>query len=114
MTIEPPLDEGLDKGQVVNKITSFLPFDGAAYNWQEHALYLGDTNLLNIEAEAKIEIVGAKGIGNDVAWQYWAGDDKGWLPLKLDKTSDVVVLQKPKGAIETNKINEISSRWIRA
>lgn len=115
VTIDPPLAGGLSQGQVVNKVTSFAPFDGAARNWQEHALYLGDADLLNIEAEAKIEVVGANGIGDDVTWQYWTGDEKGWQPLKLadHQTSGGVVLQKPKGAIETNKIKEISSRWIR-
>jgi hypothetical protein len=116
VSIEPPLGEGLNEGQVVNKVTTFAPFDGAAHNWQEHALYLGDADLLNIEAEAKIEIVGAKGIGDDVAWQYWAGDEKGWQPLKLGETqtSGGIVLEKPKGAIETSKVKDISSRWIRA
>jgi hypothetical protein len=116
VTIEPPLGEGLSKGQVVNKVTTLAPFDGAAHNWQQHALYLGDADLLNIEAEANIEIVGAKGIGSDVSWQYWAGDEKSWQPLTLaDKQTSVgIVLKKPKGAIETGKVKEISARWIRA
>lgn len=116
VTIDPPLEAGVDEGQVVNKVTTFAPFDGSAHNWQEHALYFGDTDLLNIEAEADIEVAGAKGVGSEVTWQYWAGDDKGWQPLTLAETqpSDGVVLKKPKGAIETGKVNEISSRWIRA
>src|SRR5207248_2321775 len=42
--------------------------------------------------------------------------ERGWQTLSLaeTQTSDGIVLKKPKGAIETNKINEISSRWIRA
>jgi len=116
VTLEPPLGEGLNEGQVVEKVTTFVPFGGIAHNWQEHVLYLGDADLLNIEAEAKIEVVGAKSVGDDVSWQYSAGDEKDWQPLKLAErqTSDGVVLMKPKGAIETKKVKEISSRWIRA
>lgn len=116
VTIEPVLGAGLNEGQVVRKVTTFAPFEDATHNWQEHALYLGDADLLNIETEAKIEIVGAKGVGDGVSWEYWAGDEKDWQPLKLVErpTSDGVVLAKPKGAIETKEIKEISSRWIRA
>ena len=38
------------RGSPSCKVTAFAPFDGAARNRQEHALYLGHTDLLNIEA----------------------------------------------------------------
>jgi hypothetical protein len=117
VTIEPPLAGGLASGQLVNKVTTFEPFDGAAHNWQEHALYFGDADLLNIEAEAKIEIVGATGLPADVAWEYWGkldpGADVGWKPLKLSDQK-AVVLGKPKGSVEKYEIDGKSSRWIRA
>jgi hypothetical protein len=116
VTITPPLAQGLAGGQVVTKVSAFAPFDRPAQNWQEHALYLGDSDLLNIEAAAQIEVVGAKGIGDNVSWQYWAGDEKGWQPLTLatQQPSDGVLLSKPSGAIETKEIGSTSSRWIRA
>ena len=116
VTIMPPLAQGLSGGQVVTKVSAFAPFDEPAQNWQEHALYLGDSDLLNIEAAAQIEVVNAKGIGEGVSWQYWAGDEKGWQPLTLasQQPSDGVLLTKPSGSIETKEIGGKSSRWIRA
>src|SRR5205807_289758 len=55
VTIDPPLSQSVET-EIINKVSSFAPFDGAAHNWQEHALYLGDLDLLNIEAAASIEV----------------------------------------------------------
>lgn len=123
-TVEPALEAELrPETTTVRKVTTFAPFDGAAHNWQEHALYLGDMDLLNIEAAATIDVVGAKILGEDVTWQYWGkldqGDEVGWQPLTLakpeDQQADALVLKKPKGAVEPREIGAgNSSRWIRA
>ncbi len=123
VTIEPPLTSELPGQTVVRKVTAFAPFDGPAHNRQEHALYLGHMELLNIEAAATIEIVGAQALRESVAWQYWGkvdpDEEVGWQTLTLAdeadqrKRPDAVVLTKPKGAIEPREIGGKSSRWIR-
>ena len=122
-TIEPPLEVGLDAGSVVRKVAEFAPFDGAAQNRQEHALYLGDMELLNIEAAATIEIEGASTLREGFAWEYWgkrdkSEDDATWQPLTFLEPSPQrpgnLRLEKGKGAVEPKKINNINSRWIRA
>lgn len=125
VTIEPKLTEGLDAQTPVRKVTTFTPFGGTAHSSQEHALYLGDMDLLNIESAATIEIVGAKVLGGGVDWQYWGkldpNDEVGWQPLPLadaaEQQPDAVVLKKPKGAVEPREV-EVgagnNSRWIRA
>jgi len=62
VTIDRPLVNAVGGGSVVTKVTTFSPFDGRSYNQQQHALYLGDSELLNVEAEATIEIIGASAL----------------------------------------------------
>jgi hypothetical protein len=121
VTIDPPLAGELPAGSPVLKVTRFAPFDGAARNRQEHALYLGHQDLLNIEAAATLSIVGAKTLSTGVTWQYWGkvdgSDEIGWQPLTVvdDPTQPAsVVLRKPGGAIEPRELKGITSRWIRA
>jgi len=122
-TIEPPLERELLTTVRISKVTTLSPFDGNARNWQEHALYLGDSELLNIEAEATIEVVGAKVLQTGISWEYWGKSDgseeDSWQAMKLAppleqaKVSDAIVLKKPKGPIDQKEINTRSSRWIR-
>jgi hypothetical protein len=123
VTIEPPLDAELAESDVVSKVDSFTPFDATARNWQAHALYFGDTELLNIEAAATIEVVGATALQDGVTWQYYGkvapGDDVGWQPLTLGTPQEQaaakgLVLKKPKGSVEVVDVAGKSSRWIRA
>ena len=123
VTIEPPLVTGLAEFTVLSKVTTFSPFGGQARNWQEHALYLGDEELLNIEAAATIEVVGAVGLRDGFTWEYSgkrnANDPVEWLPFKFDdnrqKTvTNAIVLVKDKGAIELTQVDGKNSRWIRA
>lgn len=121
VTITPPLDTELSPDIVVTKGDRFAPFDGVARNWQAHALLLGDAELLNIEAEATIEVVGAGALVTGVAWQYWGKvdglDEVDWQPLtvaKLQPFAGSVLLEKGKGAVEIKDIAGRSGRWIRA
>jgi hypothetical protein len=121
VTIDPPLAGELPAGSPIRKVTTFAPFDGVARNRQEHALYLGHLDLLDIEAAATLAVLGARSLRTGVAWQYWGkvegSDDVDWQPLTVvdDSTQPAaVVLEKPAGAIEPREIKGINSRWIRA
>jgi hypothetical protein len=119
VTIDPPLTSELPAQTVVRKVTSFAPFDGASRNRQEHALYLGHAELLNIEAAVTIAVVGAQTLRTGVTWQYWGkvdpNDEAGWQSFTLAgvQQADALVLIKPKGAIDPRVIGGKSSRWIR-
>lgn len=123
VTLDPPLTQDHAAQSIVTKVTAFIPFDGAAHNCQEHALYIGHKELFNIEAAATIEITGA-GKLTAVAWHYWgkghSGDEIGWQELPLadaqaQAQSDGIVLAKPNGSMEMLELVKGSeSRWIRA
>jgi hypothetical protein len=123
VTLEPPLVTELTVSTAVSLVSAFAPFDGEAHNWQEHALYLGDAELLNIEAAATIEVVGASALREGIRWEYSGKSDPnaevGWLPFAFDDNrqkivNDAIVLTKPKGAIEQTMVAGNKSRWIRA
>ena len=122
VTIDPPVKSEMQENTIVRKVTVFSPFDGIAINRQEHALYMGHMDLLNIESAATIEIVGATALRTGVTWQYWGkvdgNSEDDWQPLELAKADEqrdnAVVLRKEKGAVEPRDIREKNSRWIRA
>jgi hypothetical protein len=120
VTIEPPLVTDLNASIPLTKVTTFSPFGGEARNWQAHVLYLGDSELLNIEAAATIEVVGAARLREGFTWEYWGkrapDDEVGWQPLAIAKepVKDGVALEKPKGAVELVEIGGKNSRWLRA
>lgn len=119
VTIDPavPQGDGFDGASVaVRKVTTFDPFGGHAINRQFHALYLGHPDLLNIESEATISVAGIGALPPGVRWHYWGtrpGDDTAAWQAFLPGSSSAA-LAKPKGAIETRKVGEVESRWIRA
>jgi hypothetical protein len=122
VTIEPRLDAELQANTMVRKVVTFAPFDGITRNRQEHALYLGHMDLLNIEASAIIDVIGASTLQTGIKWQYWGkaegSEESDWQTLEIappaEQKADALVLKKPKGAIEPKKIGDINSRWIRA
>ena len=123
VTVEPPLTTDQVEKSIVTKVTAFMPFDGAARNRQEHALYIGHKELFNIEAAATIEVVGAKPLA-EVAWHYWGklhpADAVAWQPLQLagpamQAKAKGLVFTKRKGSVELLELVKGSeSRWIRA
>jgi hypothetical protein len=121
VTVDPPLTVEAAAGTILRKVTAFAPFDGTARNRQEHALYLGHDELLDVEAAATIAVVGAQALREGVAWQYWGKvdprDEVGWQKLTLApldaQQPDAVVLTKPKGAVVPRAIAGKNSRWIR-
>ena len=127
-TVDPvvPAGEGFAGGTLVKKVDVFHPFDGAR-NQQNHVLYLGDADLLNVEAQATIDVIGAETLAG-AAWEYWGKLGRGtgadpsdevpkWRTLTLDPKvtkPGALVLDKPKGSIEPVKVGDTESRWIRA
>jgi hypothetical protein len=121
VTIEPGLDSDISTSTTLRKVTTFTPFDSSARNRQEHVLYLGDLDLLNVDAAATIDVVGATALVSGAKWEYWGkrGDKEevGWQELRLAEKQDqsgAVRLNKPKGAIQPRDIEGKNSRWIRA
>ncbi|MDR5761449.1 hypothetical protein [Caballeronia sp. LZ035] len=134
--IDPPLQtgDGLAAGTDVVRVDAFAPFDGAR-NQQQHLLYLGHADLLNIEADAVIDVVGAQTLGAGVTWEIWskakpAKDTQGdvgervddaaarsdWRELKPAETQreDALVLVKQAGEVEPLQLGGAQARWIRA
>lgn len=125
VTIDPPLPAGagIETGTIAKKVTAFEPFDPQARNRQKHAVYLGDLDLLNIEAEATVEVVGGQALRSGTQWAYWGKKDPddtvGWQPLTLAEKQpdrdDAVRLVKPKGAVEPRPLGPVkNARWIAA
>ncbi|RKT13291.1 putative phage baseplate assembly protein [Paraburkholderia sp. RAU2J] len=103
---------------VFQAVTDFAPFDGTARGVQEHALYLGDENLLNMVSEGTFSVRGAAAL-TIMEWTYWGKldpNDPDWLPLKiLGVEGDDLVLQKTTHAsVEMLELNGVSNRWLRA
>lgn len=119
VTLDRPLEESLPAAPV-SLVRVFAPFDGQAHSSQLHALYIGDAELLNLEAAAYIDVVGAPGLPSTAQWQYWGklpGDDTtAWRLLERDEASppDVLRLRKRPGAVEPHPVEQVVSRWIRA
>ena len=126
-TIDPavPAGNGFEAGTVVIKVDTFDPFERAR-NVQSHILYLGHADLLNIEAQASIDIIGLPPLGPGASWEYWGKDaaappadaDPRWRALTMlppdPRKPGTLLLQKPKGTIEPRKIGTAQSRWLRA
>lgn len=120
--VDPTIDvpDGIVVDSVATRVDVFAPFDGAARSLQQHALYFGDTDLLNIESTVQIEIEGARALSTGFRWQYWGktknNDVSGWQALALSAdVADALVLKKAKaGAIELHSIGGTESRWLRA
>lgn len=111
---------GLARDTEALRVEAFRPFDGAAHNQQEHALYLGDKDVLNIEAAATIEVIGAQAL-REATWEYFGKTPEdtqpGWRAMALaeNQPDDAVLLEKAAGAIDAIKIGDGEpSRWIRA
>jgi hypothetical protein len=123
VTIDPalPTGGGLTAGTIARKVIAFEPFDPAARNRQKHAVYLGHLDLLNIEAEATIDVVGGQGLGPGATWAYWGKldgkDEVDWQPLTPAKIQpgDRVRLEKPKGTVVPRELGPVkNARWIGA
>lgn len=133
VTVEPPIGS-LDPGSpsvpadakdidadttTVSKVSSFIPFDGSSRNRQEHALYIGDDNALNLSAPACIALSGGAVLPSGLEWEYWGKVDENepdWQGLEsIGPEGTSLFLKKvDKGSIESYEIDGKKSRWIRA
>jgi len=125
VTIDPVVPAGgFDEGTRVTKVGAFRPFDAGTRNRQEHILYIGDPELLNVEAETRIELRGLPMLPADIGWEYWGKNDEQtdandvearWRPLTLGSASaSRLIVHKPKGAVEPTQVGSAQARWIRA
>jgi hypothetical protein len=130
ITIDPPVPagDGFGSGTAVDPVATFVPFEKAR-NQQNHVLYLGDEDLLNIEAGCTLDVIGGQNLGSDATWEYF-GKVKGsatasssddipqWRTLipapRPQQKTDAIVLIKGQGSIEPYQIGMIQARWIRA
>jgi hypothetical protein len=131
VTIEPPLAAEAAADAAIEQVTQFAPFGSASaatvaapQDWQEHILYIGDDDLLNIEAPATIAVQSTPPL-LDATWSYWGKVDKGdaskpsdlpaWQALTAAADNSGVALTKPyKGAIEKLEVNGQKIRVLRA
>jgi hypothetical protein len=131
VTIDPPLEaaDGLDKSSPASAVQVFAPFSPTARNRQLHAVYIGDENLLNIEAAASIVVKGFASVPAGTRWEYWGKvaptgqgaavpDTAAWHELTVppddNSPSSDITLVKDKGSVEPLEIGGKQSRWIRA
>ena len=123
VAIEPALDasDGLAAGTAITKVSAFAPFGATARNRQQHVLYLGHTELLDLEAAAAIEVRGAAGLPANVTWEYWGKRDPEdavcWQALSAPgpvRDDGAIILHKDKGSVELCAVGTVESRWIRA
>ena len=132
--IEPPLEngggetpdtaqaraaDGLGPTTPVLAVRHFTPFGGSARDQQEHGLYIGDANALNLTAPARIGLSDPALPGADLSWAYWGKTESSgpqWHPLTPhDVPGAGLTLEKTdNGTVEMLEIDGRNSRWIRA
>jgi hypothetical protein len=121
-SVRPKMDLIYDHTREFNEKTPFEPFDGK--NVQEHILYLGHNDLLNIKKQAGIILYIEPfdpnwGDERILHWQYWGENREkavDWHPLEFEvETSrqEIHLKKKTGGEIKEYEINGVKSRWIR-
>ncbi len=121
VTIEPKLEAALDVAARLVRVETFAAFDDVARDRQEHVLYLGAKDALDIATEAVIEIRGSGDLPSDATWEFWgklhpAEPDAVpiWRELVPAKVGGRLLLVKPAGAVEPRDVDGRPSRWLRA
>ena len=132
VTIEPPFGQvepkgdadpapasDLPAGERMTRVDVFEPFAPTERNRQEHALYIGAGDALNIETPAVIALEGAALVPADATWWYsgkrTASSPVEWIEFETKEVAGGrLLLWKPAGAIENFSVGSYSSRWLRA
>ncbi len=130
--ITDPIQVSCPTGTAVDKVTVFKLFEGK--NLQEHTIYFGYTNLLNIENPVEIELTLSgwdSGLTNPelAKWEYYgerentAGDKtEGWYSLAVAQhqtianpsSSGKILLRKSNAdKLKELEINGIENFWVR-
>lgn len=121
-SVRPGMDLIYDHSREFNEKKPFEPFIGE--DVQEHILYLGHSDLLNIKKEANIILHiepfdsnwGDEGI---LHWQYWGENREkavDWHPLEFEvdtNRQEIHLKKKTTGEIKEYEINGVNSRWLR-
>jgi len=127
-SINASKDKIFNHTQKFNDKNEFEIFNGS--NTQEHSLYLGHSDLLNLVKPSKIEVdfvisSGASG-GKELefTWEYWNGTY--WVTLanlgkdysndktnRFRKSGTMTLEKKHSGEIALTTVNKIETRWIR-
>ena len=108
---------GIGIEEPVNMVTAFQPFHGNGRDMQEHRLYIGDDNLLNLGAPARIALSGPGGetlLAGDFCWDYWGGEAPDWHVLTLEATAGRVLFKNDERPLQLLEVGGHTSRWIRA
>ncbi len=114
-------DAGLEAGSdLFDAVTDFTPFDQSTRDSQEHALYIGDADLLDMTSAGTISVTGGNALVDGV-WDYWGkqGDaDPGWLPLSVVRpvVQDLVLQKTQVASFELLELEgrKPARRWLRA
>lgn len=121
-SVRPGMDLIYDHSREFNEKKPFEPFIGE--DAQEHILYLGHSDLLNIKKEANLilRIEPFVPIWEDdriFLWQYWGENQEkiiDWHPLEFEvdtSRQEIHLKKKTSGEIKEYEINGVKSRWIR-
>lgn len=115
------LEEAVSAGTMIEKVVDFAAFHNR--NLQQHTLYIGHSELLNLEQKTLIllaiapEELASNLTGDFGVWQLYAtnpDEDPAWHTLESTLESGQLVFTKPQG-LKTEKveINGIKSFWMR-
>jgi hypothetical protein len=96
VTIDPPVAAPLNAGDEMTRHDQFTPFGENQRNRQEHSLYIGSADGLNLEAPALIAVRGGAGIPSDATWWYSGKASPtapvDWQPITTFKTECYAVV----------------------
>ena len=114
-----PLPQAIPTGTIVEKVTDFVVFD--SMNLQQHVLFLGHSDLLNLESAADIElqVKHLSGTATNLSsltldWEYGVeaevGEGADWRPFEVladtsvgFRTDGSILLRKPAGGDHRNR-----------
>ena len=121
------IEKNYNTKSIVEKLVLYPLYKGK--NIQDHILYIGHEDVLNLKGEFQINlnlnltnpefenVENVKRFVNSVTWQYYGKEKEGkedWHQMTAFLVNTVLKLTaKKKGEIEKKEINGIQSRWIR-
>ena len=82
-------------------------------NQQEHIIYLGHSDLFNIQnsSDIKLDLGISIGTFHLITWQYW-GEQEEWVNFEM-KENQIFLKINESDEIKEREVNGIHSRWIR-
>ena len=126
VSIDPALNAAAAPPSPVAPVTSLIPFppgqtgDTAARNWQRHELYIGATDLLDIDSDASIVVRGGDVLfGAGITWKYWGlaagASNPDWLAFEPTPGAGTLTLAKQvPSTLPPTTLFGNNARWLRA